>query len=164
MQGRRSDYSKLSEPLLFLREVTDTATPRTPIPIYFIHELNAPFCSNQTCQCQRSRIAINWLYLGIESRELTLAQVERSITTELEEDNNIPPTYFYPKYGGVCSDELPALCAMYGHDFEETNEAGVKACRLCFTRGFCPGCTPISPHSAQPFLCTTHTPKSEVQQ
>ncbi len=34
---------------------TDTATPQQPIPIYFIHSLEQPYCRNRDCECHRSQ-------------------------------------------------------------------------------------------------------------
>jgi hypothetical protein len=165
MQGRKPPNRNLKEPLLFLREDTDTASPRTPVPIYFIHELNDPFCRNPKCQCKRTRLAVNWLYAGVESRALLLAQVGTLEEAHVEEDGKLPPfTYTHPyrKYGDISTDALPEACEMYGHDWEETQERGVKACHLCFVRGYCPGCTLDAPPDTQPFLCTHHT-KRQVQ-
>ena len=39
----------------FVREETDTATPRTMIPIYYFHDLRHPFCQNSACACQQRR-------------------------------------------------------------------------------------------------------------
>lgn len=38
----------------FLLQETDTATPRTPIPIHYIHTLTHPFCGNTLCACHRN--------------------------------------------------------------------------------------------------------------
>ena len=40
-----SEYPKLA-PL-----VTDTASPRQRIPVYYIHSLSQPYCPNPTCKC-----------------------------------------------------------------------------------------------------------------
>jgi hypothetical protein len=38
----------------FLLQETDTATPRTPIPVYYIHTPTHPFCGNTLCACHRN--------------------------------------------------------------------------------------------------------------
>ncbi len=40
-----SEYPKLA-PL-----VTDTASPRQRVPVYYIHSLQQPYCPDPTCKC-----------------------------------------------------------------------------------------------------------------
>jgi hypothetical protein len=53
---------------------TDTATPRFPIPIYFIHSFEQPFCTDETCTCQRQPQAVRQLFIHIVEGKLTLEQ------------------------------------------------------------------------------------------
>src|SRR5260370_25651521 len=51
MQGFTLPFE--DHPVLLLQD-TDTATPRSQIPIYYLHSLTRPFCANPVCSCQRT--------------------------------------------------------------------------------------------------------------
>ena len=55
----RSDMQGFILPLeecpTVLRQDTDTATARTPIPILYIHSFTHPFCGNPLCTCKRTQ-------------------------------------------------------------------------------------------------------------
>ena len=113
-----------------IRQETDTAPPRTQIPIYLIHPGKTPFCSNPHCFCQRGKRAGALLYQDIEAGKLQVAQLIQGI---------------------------PEECYSYGHSWQETENPDVKECQLCGMRGYCPGCTPQAPAGATAFYCTSHT-------
>ncbi len=49
-------------------------------------------------------------------------------------------------------------CLIYGHAFLPWGMNGEKICRLCHSKAYCPGCTPIKPSkTAIPLFCTKHT-------
>lgn len=53
---------------------TDTASPNLPIPIYFIHSLEAPFCKRPGCKCQWQQQEVRRLLGSIVEGELTLKE------------------------------------------------------------------------------------------
>jgi hypothetical protein len=53
MQGTDPFYLPLSEYPPVLPYDTDTATPRSKIPIYPIHSLQQPYCRDENCACRR---------------------------------------------------------------------------------------------------------------
>ncbi len=55
-------------------QATDTANPHTPIPIYFIHSLEHPFCRDQTCKCHWQQQQIRRLLGNIVEGDMTLRQ------------------------------------------------------------------------------------------
>lgn len=152
MQGRRTDNSYLSEPQLFLREDTDTATPRTPIPIYFIHTLSAPFCQNTQCLCHGNILTVTRLLGEAVEGMLFLDNVE-ALTKPVQ-----PVRAVYIELVG----SIPEDCQLYGHSWEYGNFPGEKVCSLCGIHGYCPRCIAPSPPNALPFLCTHHS-KRQVQ-
>jgi hypothetical protein len=54
--------------------VTDTANPYTPIPVYFFHSLEEPFCRDHTCKCHWQQQQIKRLLENIVEGEMTLKQ------------------------------------------------------------------------------------------
>ena len=124
----------------YLSQETDTATPRTPIPIYYFHPGAQPFCDNPHCFCQRGKLAAAHLFPLLSTGSITVAQVNvqtASVTVTL--DTNDP-------------------CELYGHSWQITEHPNIKECTVCHLFGYCPGCTPIAPmRSAQPFYCSYHT-------
>jgi hypothetical protein len=53
---------------------TDTASPNLPIPIYFIHSLEQPFCKNPRCKCQWRQREVRRLLDQIVEGEMTLRE------------------------------------------------------------------------------------------
>lgn len=125
----------------FVQQETDTATPRSLIPIYYIHDGESPFCKNANCFCQRGKRAGALLCRQFATGKLRLAQVKAG-TGKVAVD---------VKQG------TPESCQLYGHSWQESEHPDVKECQLCGVRGYCPGCTLVAPRGAQPFLCTSHT-------
>jgi hypothetical protein len=145
MQGI-PDHLLLDDPPLTVRQDTDTATPRTPIPIYLMHGGSIPFCENPRCFCQRGKRAGAMLYEQIATGKLLLAQLAASMS--------------------VAVDLLPGVpesCQLYGHSWTYSGDKSVKECMLCGIRGYCPYCVAMPPQGAQPFTCTRHA-EGEVQQ
>lgn len=131
---RRPMSQLLNDPPLTVREETDTATPRTPIPIYYIHSPDTPFCDNALCLCQAGR----------KHAQGTLAAMTEGMYTLHD--------------AGELLNGIPVLCHCYGHSWEQTENPDVKECELCHIRGYCPGCTPVPPaQDVRPFLCTKHS-------
>ncbi len=149
----------------FLQDETDTATPHTPIPIYYIHTLTHPFCSNSLCACQRREKDMTELLWGLVAGTLLLHEAAALTETgkaAMCETTSTPRTA-PDRHTVVPVEDLPELCHLYGHSWEETENPAVKACSLCRIRGYCPGCTPQAPDNAQPFCCTAHTTQRSVR-
>jgi hypothetical protein len=53
-----------------LRYLTDTAHPQTIVPIYFVHSITQPCCSQPGCWCRASQPAIARLFGQISKGEL----------------------------------------------------------------------------------------------
>jgi hypothetical protein len=57
-----------------LQQETDTATPRSVIPIFYIHSLQQPWCKNAACACQRGKSdAARW-FGNIHENTLVVAE------------------------------------------------------------------------------------------
>jgi hypothetical protein len=54
--------------------VTDTATPQKPIPIYFVHSLEQPYCRNEQCECHRRQREVARLLRLITDGIMTLRE------------------------------------------------------------------------------------------
>ncbi len=63
---------------------TDTATPRTPIPIYYIHTFKSPFCRNPECECHRRSREVARLLRLISEGIMTLEEAAHLIEEEKE--------------------------------------------------------------------------------
>src|SRR5690242_4387206 len=96
-------YTHLAEELpSFLSQETDTATPRTPIPIYYMHDGRTPFCHTPVCFCQRGKRAGALLYGHIAQGKLQLVHLgQANIQISVE----LLPTG-------------PDECQLYGHAWE----------------------------------------------
>lgn len=64
---------------------TDTASPNLPIPIYFIHSLATPFCSNPLCKCQWQQKEVMRLLGHVVEGEMTLREAADFIDDVNEE-------------------------------------------------------------------------------
>jgi hypothetical protein len=49
----------------FLSVPTDTATPITPVPIFYVHEGEHPFCLLPECICHAHEAQLRSLLLGV---------------------------------------------------------------------------------------------------
>jgi hypothetical protein len=149
MQGHQC----LDESQLTLREDTDTATPRTPIPIYFIHTLHAPFCQNPRCACHGNILAVTRLLGEVVEGIFVLDNAEAFL--EPPQPVRIADI---EALGGIPED-----CRFYGHSWERGGCPGEKICALCGLHGYCPLCVCLPPPNAQPFTCTRHAQRRQVQ-
>jgi len=74
MHGTPFHLLQLTEIPALVPQVTDTAIPFTPIPIYFIHSLERPFCPDQHCKCHWQQQQVRKLLGNILAGEITLRQ------------------------------------------------------------------------------------------
>ena len=65
--------------------VTDTASPQQRIPVYYIHALKQPFCSNPLCLCHRQQQEIRRLLHLIVDGIMTLQEAADLINEERRE-------------------------------------------------------------------------------
>lgn len=139
----------------YLQQETDTATPHSPIPIFYMHAGDVPFCANPSCFCQRGKRAGAMLYPEITAGKLLVAQVRTG--------NAISPS---PAQGActILDETRQPDCFSYGHSWELTESPDVKECSLCHVRGYCPACTRQPPAGAQPFSCTFHMQQRRPEQ
>ncbi len=138
----------------YLQQETDTATPRKPIPIFYMHAGDVPFCANSSCFCQRGKQAGAMLYPEITAGKLLVAQVKTG--------NAIAPPV--ERASAILDETRQPECLSYGHSWELTESPDEKECSICHLRGYCPGCTLQPPAGAQPFSCTFHMQQRQVEQ
>ena len=153
MQGFTLPFE--DHPVLLLQD-TDTATPRSQIPIYYLHSLTRPFCSNPMCSCQRTKKEAAQLLGFIIEEAAHLIDGKQGAMSQDSAGTNQPAIQVIKGVPPV--ENVPVTCQVYGHSWERTDQPGVKECKLCGIRGFCPGCSPLQPENSQPFFCTRHTP------
>lgn len=55
-------------------QATDTASPNIPIPIYFIHSLEKPFCNTPLYKCHWQQREVRRLLGSIAEGEMTLKE------------------------------------------------------------------------------------------
>jgi hypothetical protein len=151
----------------FLQQESDTATARSPIPIYYIHSFAHPFCRNARCACHRGSRNIARLFGHLTEGVVTLRAAatllgEGREASASDDAGTLPTTHTTTERGGTGAEDLPVSCQLYGHSWEPTDTPFVKACALCDIRGYCPGCTPIAPQGTHAFSCTAHTRASEA--
>ena len=58
-------------------EATDTASPNIPVPIYYIHSLERPFCKNPRCKCQWQQQQVKLLLGNIVEGAMTLREAAK---------------------------------------------------------------------------------------
>ena len=58
---------------------TDTATPVTPIPIFYLHADEHPFCSNIHCLCHANEATIRELLNGVLDGNLKLRKAYNGV-------------------------------------------------------------------------------------
>ncbi len=73
MQGYPFDLPLTEYPQL-APLVTDTASPRQRIPVYYIHSLQQPFCPNPMCKCHSQQQEIKRLLGNIVDGIMTLRE------------------------------------------------------------------------------------------
>ena len=54
---------------------TDTSQPVTPIPIFYMHSGEHPFCTRPGCLCMKNNEQLETLLRGVIGRELKLREV-----------------------------------------------------------------------------------------
>jgi hypothetical protein len=63
------------------QNVTDTAAPSTsPVPVYYFHSFDQPFCANVHCPCQGHRQAVGRLFVSLIEGRLDLEPVAALLT------------------------------------------------------------------------------------
>jgi hypothetical protein len=158
MQATPFNNLLLDDQHAYLRQDTDTAHPRTPIPIYYIHDLRSPFCTNPLCFCQRGKNAATKLSRDIAEGGVLLAQLA-AVAREGEDAMSQTTGTDQPTRTEIHVALVPGVpeqCQLLGHAWQRTTLEGVKVCALCRLWGYCPACTPVAPHHARPFTCTLH--------
>lgn len=151
----------------FLPQETDTATARSPVPIYYIHSITHPFCGNPRCACHRRSRDIARLFGYLTEGLVTLRAAAALLRDGSEASlgdgaGTLPTTDTATERDGTYVGDLPISCQLYGHSWESTGTPFMKECALCGIRGYCPGCTPFITQGAHPFFCTAHTRQSEA--
>lgn len=58
----------------YLAQDTDTASPRSPIPILYFHSFGQPYCANPACPCLRGKRSVAALLDLIAKGNLTLRE------------------------------------------------------------------------------------------
>jgi hypothetical protein len=141
----------------FLPQETETAHPRTPIPIFYIHSLRHPYCKKPLCPCQRQRREAASLMGYVADSQLLLA--DAALLIDERREATMSSATGTPQTTRIHVDLVPGIpeeCQLYGHDWQITEHRDVQECTLCHIRGYCPGCTPLAPANAQPFTCSEH--------
>jgi len=86
MQGSTPfDLYQLTDMPAVTPRATDTASPNLPIPIYFIHSLEQPFCKNPGCKCHWRQREVRRLLESIIEGNLTLKEAARLLDDVNEE-------------------------------------------------------------------------------
>ncbi len=65
---------QLTEMPRLMPQATDTASPNAPVPIYFIHSLERPFCKNLRCKCHWQQQQVKRLLGNIVEGAMTLRE------------------------------------------------------------------------------------------
>jgi hypothetical protein len=68
---------KQQQPTLFFD--TDTAVPRTPIPIFYIHEGDHPFCLTPGCICHTHEAEMKTLLQGVLDGDLKIRKAYNGV-------------------------------------------------------------------------------------
>ena len=74
MQGTPFTRYQLTDMPAITPQATDTASPNLPIPIYFIHSLERPFCKDLACKCHWQQREVRRLLGSIVEGEMTLKE------------------------------------------------------------------------------------------
>jgi hypothetical protein len=144
---------------LSVRQETDTASPRSFIPIYYIHTHERVFCRNPLCACHRHEATVRRLLGAIGEGAFTLEAAVPLLAPGREETLSSATGAAQTARTVITVDLLPGIpedCQLYGHSWTHSSEKGAKECRLCGIRGYCPYCVAMPPPNAQPFTCTRH--------
>jgi len=74
MQGTPFNFYQLTDMPSLKSQATDTASPNLPVPIYFFHSLERPFCKDLTCKCHWQQREVRRLLITIVEGEMTLKE------------------------------------------------------------------------------------------
>lgn len=67
----------LASQTLFLKQESDTASPRSIVPVYFVHGMDTLFCPNPLCICHQNLLEVETLLLAVETEILTLQRSDK---------------------------------------------------------------------------------------
>lgn len=65
---------------LTLATQTDTQTPQPVVPIYLVHHIQQPFCSDPHCACQQHRPYKTALLESVRLAEVTIQRIPGEVT------------------------------------------------------------------------------------
>jgi len=85
MQGQPFHLMQLTDMPRLTPQATDTASPNLPIPIYFIHSEERPFCKTPGCKCQWQQQEVRRLLGHIVEGEMTLREAANLLDDVNEE-------------------------------------------------------------------------------
>src|SRR5229473_8279335 len=111
----------------FLPQETETAHPRTPIPIFYIHSLKHPYCKKPLCPCQRQRHEAIRLMGYVADDQLLLADAALLMEERAIVSNNTTT----PRQTRIHVDLIPGVpeeCQLYGHTWQITENRDVYEC------------------------------------
>src|SRR5260370_7700710 len=99
---------------VLLQQDTDTATPRSQVPIYYLHSLTRPFCANPMCSCQRTRKEGAQLLGFIIEGVLTIEEAAHLIDGKQGDESQDAAGTNQPAVHGIKAvppvDNVPVLC------------------------------------------------------
>jgi len=67
-------FSFISELTMPNKQNNNTAASQHIIPIYIVHTMEKPFCTNPLCACHQNQTQILLLLLALEQDEMTLRE------------------------------------------------------------------------------------------
>ncbi len=70
-------YLRDGQPVL--TSPTDTAVPIIPVPIFYLHEGEHPFCTEQGCICHAYETQIRHFLMGVITGDMKLRQVYNGV-------------------------------------------------------------------------------------
>ena len=68
------------------QSVTDTVAPIPPVPTYFIHSFDQPFCGDACCACHAQQREVVKLFVTIIEGHVQLEQAAAFLTENGKED------------------------------------------------------------------------------
>lgn len=75
--GTPFNLKQLTDIPPLLPRVSDTTSPNLQVPIYFIHSLRRPFCTNPRCKCQWQQFEVRRLLASTVEGNMTLKEAAR---------------------------------------------------------------------------------------
>ena len=67
------------------QKVTDIVTPAPPVPVYFIHSFEQPFCADVRCTCHAQQQEVVKLFVKIVEGHFELEQAAMLIEEDWKE-------------------------------------------------------------------------------